>query len=146
MTAKEYLQQVKMKDSEIENLKYDIQQLREMAALPGGISYGDKVQTSRNNDKFGTLYSRIDEKERKIVEKIDELVDFKLKVSEEINALSDVRYINILHRRHIKFQSWGTIASDMSYNIRYVQRLYDKALIAFEEKYADMLAECEAVI
>lgn len=141
MTAKEYLQQVKRKDAAINNLQRDKEGLVAMMYSLGGGGEGERVQNSRNNDKFGTLYSRIDEKEREITEKIDALVDFKLKVSGEINALPDDRYITILHKRYICFDSWERIAIDLGYNVRYVQKLHGQALIDFEKLYPDLLKE-----
>ena len=37
---------------------------------------GERVQSSRNNDKFGTLYGRIDEMEREIDRQIADLIVF----------------------------------------------------------------------
>ena len=139
MTAKEYLHSIKIKDAIINNLQHNKEDLRDMLYSLGGTEGGDRVQNSRNNDKFGTLYARIDDKEHEITEKIDELVDFKLRVSDEINALPDSRYSAVLHKRHIQFQSWGRIAADLNYNIRYVQQLNGEGLMMFEEMYADML-------
>ena len=56
MTAKEYLQQVKHKDAEIKNLCRDKESVKEMLYSLGGMPDGERVQSSRNNDKFGTLY------------------------------------------------------------------------------------------
>lgn len=139
MTAKEYLHSIKIKDAIINNLQHDKEDLRDMLYSLCGAGDGERVQSNSNNDKFGTLYSRIDEKEREITEKIDELVDFKLKASDEINALPDSRYSAVLHKRHIQFQSWRRIAADLNYNIRYVQQLNGEGLLMFEEMYADML-------
>ena len=139
MTAKEYLHSIKIKDAIINNLQHDKEDLRDMLYSLGGTEGGDRVQNSRNNDKFGTLYARIDDKEHEITEKIDELVDFKLRVSDEINALPDSRYSAVLHKRHIQFQSWRRIAADLNHNIRYVQQLNGEGLLMFEEMYADML-------
>lgn len=139
MTAKEYLHSIKIKDAIINNLQHDKEDLRDMLYSLGGTEGGDRVQNSRNNDKFGMLYARIDDKEHEITEKIDELVDFKLRVSDEINALPDSRYSAVLHKRHIQFQSWRRIAADLNYNIRYVQQLNGEGLLMFEEMYADML-------
>lgn len=139
MTAKEYLQQVKRKDAAINNLQRDKEGLIAMMYSLGGAGEGERVQSSRNNDKFGTLYGRIDEKEHEITEKIDALVDFKLQVSDEINALPDERYISILHKRYISFESWERIAIDMQYNVRYVQHLHGQALVEFEKMYHELL-------
>lgn len=59
MTAKEYLQQVKRKNAAINNLQRSIVELQERMISIGGMTYGDKVQTSKENDRFGELYSRI---------------------------------------------------------------------------------------
>lgn len=143
MTAKEYLQQVKRKDAAINNLQRDKEGLILMMYSLGSSGDGERVQSSRNNDKFGTLYSRIDEKEREITEKIDALINFRLKVSSEINTLTDDRYISILHKRYICSESWERIAIDMQYNVRYVQHLHGQALIEFEKKYPELCEQGE---
>lgn len=139
MTAKEYLHSIKIKDAIINNLQHDKEDLRAMLFSLGGSGEGERVQSSRNNDKFGTLYARIDEKEREITEKIDDLINFKLKVSQEINALEDSRYSAVLHKRHIQFQSWGRIAADLNYTVQYVQKLNGEGLLMFDEVHSKML-------
>lgn len=131
---------MKRKDAAINNLHRDKEGLIAMMYSLGGAGEGERVQSSRNNDKFGTLYSRIDEKEREITEKIDALVDFKLKVSDEINALDDDRHIAILHKRYVCFESWERIAIDMQYNVRYVQHLHGQALAEFAELHDDVIS------
>ena len=140
MTAKEYLEQVRHKQAEIGNLKRDKEAVKDMLYSLGGGGEGERVQSSRNNDKFGTLFSRIDEMERKIID----LMQFRMKVSEQINALDNVSYITILNCRYIHFQSWEKIARsafDEERNVRSVQKLNGLALQEFEKKYAVMLAE-----
>lgn len=142
MTAKEYLEQVRHKQAEIGNLKRDKEAVKDMLYSLGG-GEGERVQSSRNNDKFGTLFSRIDEMERKIDDKIIDLMQFRMKVSEQINALDNVSYITILNCRYIHFQSWEKIARsafDEERNVRSVQKLNGLALQEFEKKYAVMLA------
>ena len=136
MTAKEYLEQVRHKQAEIGNLKRDKEAVKDMLYSLGGGGEGERVQSSRNNDKFGTLFSRIDEM-------IIDLMQFRMKVSEQINALDNVSYITILNCRYIHFQSWEKIARsafDEERNVRSVQKLNGLALQEFEKKYAVMLA------
>lgn len=140
MTAKEYLQQVKVKDARIRNLQRDMAALRGLMFSLGNSSVeGERVQTSPDPDKFGTLYSKIDGKERQIVESIDDLVDFKLRVTEEIGQLKDDRYIDILYRKYVLCQSWKEIAAEKEYSIRYAQNLNGQALLEFAKTHADML-------
>lgn len=141
MTAKEYLQQVKDIDADINNMIADKADLTSLLYSIGSPSVeGDRVQTSTNGEaRFETLFSKIDEKEREITQKIDSLVDFKLKVSEEIKGLKDRRFRLILHKRYLQFMSWERIAVEMNYNRQYVIELHGFALQAFEKKYRDIL-------
>lgn len=141
MTAKEYLQQVKVKNARIRNLQRDKETLRElMFSFGNSGGEGERVQTSPDFDKFGTMYSRIDDKERQITNSINELVDFKLKVSEEIGQLNDERYIDVLYRKYVLCQSWKEISAEKGYSIRYAQQLNGQALLDFGKIHADMLS------
>lgn len=142
MTAKEYLEQVRHKQAEIGNLKRDKEAVKDMLFSLGGGGEGERVQTSRNNDKFGTLFGRIDEMERKIDDKIVDLMTFRMEVSAQINDLDNATYITVLNCRYIHFQSWEKIARsafEEERNVRSVQKLNGLALQAFDTKYADML-------
>ena len=146
MTAKEYLEQVRHRQAEIGNLQRDKEAIKAMLYSLGGGGEGERVQSSRNNDKFGTLFGRIDEMERKIDNKIIDLMQFRMEVSEQINALDNANYITILNCRYIHFQSWEKIARlafEEERTVRSVQKLNGMALQEFERKYAVMLAEQE---
>ena len=145
MTAKEYLQQVKVKNARIQNLQRDKAALRElMFSMGNSGGEGERVQTTPDHDKMGTIYSKIDDKERQIVESIDALIDFRLKVTNEINEIEDGRYIDVLYRYYVLFQGWKQIASEMGYNVRYVQQLNGQALLEFQRIHSDMLERMES--
>lgn len=135
MTAQEYLEQVKVKEAAIKNLERDRTNLVAMMYSMGGAGSGDRVQSSKDPDKFGTLYGKIDEKEREIVNEISKLIDFKLKVSSEINNMKDGRYIELLHRRYIEHESWNAISIDMQYSLKHITKLHRWALQEFEEQF-----------
>lgn len=135
MTAQEYLEQVKVKEAVIKNLERDRTNLVAMMYSMGGAGSGERVQSSKDPDKFGTLYGKIDEKEREIVNEISKLIDFKLKVSSEINNMKDGRYIELLHRRYIEHESWNAISIDMQYSLKHITKLHRRALQEFEEQF-----------
>ena len=135
MTAQEYLEQVKVKEAAIKNLERDRTNLVAMMYSMGGAGSGDRVQSSKDPDKFGTLYGKIDEKEREIVNEISKLIDFKLKVSSEINNMKDGRYIELLHRRYIEHESLNAISIDMQYSLKHITKLHRRALQEFEEQF-----------
>ncbi|MGN0464916.1 MAG: hypothetical protein ACI4F9_01035 [Lachnospiraceae bacterium] len=139
MTAKEYLQQVRSKNSEINNLMGDKEQLREFMYSFGGSPEGERVQSSRNNDRLGSLYARLDKKEREITEKIDNLIDFKSKVSSEINQLCDGRYKEVLYKRYVQMKTWELIAVELNYTYNYVIQLHGQALLEFQKCHKNLL-------
>lgn len=137
MTAKEYLQEAKRKKTVLKNLMRDKESMKEMLYSLGGHGEGERVQASKNTDKFGTLYGRIDEMERSIDEKVAELMEFQLQLSEKINLLENEKNIEVLHRRYIRFQSWERIAGDMNYSVRYILKIHGLALEEFRGKHGD---------
>lgn len=134
MTAKKYLRQVQLMDAKIASLQNDRKNLIEVLYSLGGKMDGEKVQTSRSIDRFGNVYAKIDEKERMIAEKVCELIDFKLKISEEISTLSNALYISILHKHYILFESFEQIAVEIGYSYRYVTKMHGYALLEFYKK------------
>lgn len=139
MTAKNYLEQISLKNAIINNLIKDKENMLQLLYSLGCAGCDERVQASTDPDKFGALYAKVDEKEREIVQKIDEFVDFKTQVTKEINAIEDSRYVNVLHKRYVQLESWGNIAKDLGYNYRHITRLNGRALQEFESKYSKKL-------
>ena len=146
MDTKEYLGQVKSKEAKIRNLRRDREGIVNMLYSLGGVREGERVQSSRNNDKFGTLYGRIDEMEREIDRQIADLMNFQLKVSMEINELKTDKYMTVLNCRYIHFMSWEKIAEsafDVKYTVRHILKMHGYALLEFQAVHRDMLAKMD---
>lgn len=146
MTAKEYLQQVKLKEARIKNLQRDKESVEAMLYSLGGNSQGERVQSSRNFDKLGTLYSRIDAAEREIESQIADLVLFRMEVSGQINDLHNDKYMTVLNCRYIHFMSWEKIADTAfkdRYSVRHIQKIHGLALLEFEEIHKEMLSKMD---
>lgn len=146
MDAKEYLGQVKSKEAKIRNLRRDREGIVNMLYSLGGVREGEKVQRSRNNDKFGTLYGRIDEMEREIDRQIADLMNFQLKVSMEINELKTDKYMTVLNCRYIHFMPWEEIAEsafDVKYTVRHILKMHGYALLEFQAVHRDVLAKMD---
>lgn len=95
----------------------------------------DRVQASPDPDKLAALISKIDEKEILIIQKIDELVDMKEKVSRQIQQLHDPRYVELLHSRYVLCEKWEDIAEQMKMDLRWMYRLHGHALAAFTDMH-----------
>lgn len=138
MTAKEYLMQIKRKDIMINSL---IKQKDEMWAqlylLSSPQHDGISVQSSKDPDKFGALWAKIDEKERKISQAIDELSDEKQRIMKQIELLDSEVYIEILLRRYVHMEKLPDIAKAMNYSYDRLRHLHGLALLEFGRIHLD---------
>lgn len=132
MTAKEYLLQIKHLDLMITAwIQQKDAMWNQLRSLSSPQYDGVSVQGTKERDKFGELWARIDEKERKICREIDKLADAKQAITDEIGALEDTRYVEILLRRYVQMQELKDIARDMNYNYDWVRTLHGHALLEF---------------
>lgn len=121
----------------INNKLTEIAQLKDMVASISAPQSGERVQTTPNFDKIGTRYAKIDEMERKIDGMVDELVDKKEKIIQQIDSMEDENTYNILFARYIEKKTFEVIATEMKYSWRQVVRLHGTALKQFEKKYGE---------
>jgi len=75
--------------------------------------------------------------ERKIDGMVDELVDKKEKIIQQIDSMEDENTYNILFARYIEKKTFEVIATEMKYSWRQVVRLHGTALKQFEKKYGE---------
>jgi DNA-directed RNA polymerase specialized sigma subunit len=137
MTTKEYLGQISRLNRMINNKLTEIAQLKDMVVSISAPQSGERVQTTPNFDKIGTKYAKIDEMERKIDGMVDELVDKKEKIIQQIDSMEDENTYNILFARYIEKKTFEVIATEMKYSWRQVVRLHGTALKQFEKKYGE---------
>lgn len=143
MKAKEFLSMIRHKDTVIGNLISEKEYLEDAMCGVKGLRYDlDKIQSSPDPDRMAGMLARIEEKEKEIRRRIDDLIDFRSKCVEMINGLQDDGLIAVLYKRYIEFRSWEQIAEDLGYSVRHVLRLHGEALIAFSTKYAEELERC----
>lgn len=139
MNAREYLERVKHHEAVIRNLQQTKEDLKGTLYSLGGSSYDVKVQTSKSVDRIGDIYAKIDEKEQELAKKIEEHIEFKTKVVNEINALSESTLITVLYERYINGKCWEKVSEDIGYSWAQTHRMHKNALAEFEKVHADML-------
>ncbi len=129
--AKDYLSQIHKTDALINRLDSTIATLRSSLTSTGSQLKQDKVQTSGPKNTLEETIARIDELERTINDRIDELIDLKQSAFNLIKRVPDLDQQNILIARYIQNMKWDLIADDMEHEIRWVYKTHGKALIAF---------------
>lgn len=133
MTAREYLDQIRVLDAKIQNL---IQEKEAFAkgALFGGVSYRERVQSSPDPDPCASWYCTLETKEEEINRKIDELVSIRDEVIQRISELDSPRYIRLLYLRYVQLKKFREIADEMGYTKSHIHVLHKDALEAFAKK------------
>lgn len=111
-------------DSKIQQIK----RIRESLCYAGVRYDGEKVQTSRNPDKFTDGVAKIIELEKMIDADIDALVDNKRQAREMIETLDSIVEKTVLYKRYFEGNSFDDIAVIMNYSVRRVYQLHADAI------------------
>lgn len=141
--AKDFLSQIHKIDALINRLVNTVATLRSSLTSIGCELKQDKVQTSGPKNTLEEGIARIDELERTINIRIDELIDLKQTAFNMIKRIPDLDQQNILIARYIQNMKWDSIANEMDHEIRWVYKTHGKALIAFANSNEQLLGVAE---
>lgn len=141
MRARDYLSQAYRLDQRIYNMLEELERMKAMAACVTSQIGGEKVQTSHNNSKLEDSVLKIIRQKNDIDAEIGRLVDLKAEIRDVIFSVSKPEQRFLLEERYLYFRSWEEIAVDMSYSLRWIHILHDRALTEVER----ILKEREAV-
>lgn len=129
--AKEQLSQIKKTDRLIDRLLSTVQTLRSSLTSQSYELQPDRVQTSGPKDRLSETFARIDDLEREINARIDDLIRLKEDTLKVIYQISDKDQQNVLIARYVQGERWEKIAVDLNFSIAQVYRLHGKALVNF---------------
>lgn len=132
MKVKDYLYELRISDSQINNKLKELENLKNLAYSLGGTDFEQKVQSSNKSDLSDRVIKVIDFR-RELNDDIDKYIDLKSQITKEIDKLKDSEHIDILYKRYIHNNSWRDIAEEMNYSERTIHRIHGKALREFEE-------------
>lgn len=137
MNAKEYLQNLKKLDTVINQKIKELDNLKIMSTNIGSFDYSkERVQTSSNGDApFVKAIEKICILQDEINKEIDNFVDKKHKIINQIQGLSKSKYIDVLFRRYVEYKSFENIAVEMALSYQYVIEIHGYALQEFEITY-----------
>ena len=133
MTAKEYLSQARHLDELINCRLRELEYWRHLAGSISGTRY-DGMPHSPNRPTgapFVRCLEKIDEIERDIDGKIDELVDLRKAVNVAIDAMENNEEQLLLRCRYLDNFSWENICHIMNVSLRTAHRIHGTALQNF---------------
>lgn len=138
LSAIEYLGQLEALDTNISQDLEELENKKINAASTGGISYGERVQTSPTGDSMCKAVTNYVAFEDEINAEIDKFVDAKNQIKAEIRGLRTANYIKVLYKVYVQFKSLKQASEEMNLSYSYVLELHKKALAAFEETYKNL--------
>lgn len=147
MTAKEYLNQLRILDTKINQKMEELSQLKSILMGRGMRYDSDRVQTSPANMQENIIIKCADI-EDKIDRMIDSYISKKDKIINQIHQLNDDRYIQILYLHYVPNEKHQTkrledIAVEMkkkngnSYTYEHINRLHGEALQKFTKLFSN---------
>lgn len=137
MTTKEYLNQISKLNRMINHKISELSELKELSYSISAVTNEERVQTTPNFDKIGSAYVKIEEMEERINALIDEYVDKKYCIVNQIENIEDETLCELLFSKYIEKKSFEKIADEIGYSFRNTTRLHGKALQEFEKKYGE---------
>ena len=138
MRAKEYLQQLRRLDTVIDQKIKELDDLKVKSTCIGGFDYSkERVQTSPSGDApYVRTVSRMIDLNEEINRDIDDFVDRKHKIINEIQSLENTKHIQILFKKYVEYKTFEQISVEMNYTYQYIVLLNGYALKEFSQKYS----------
>lgn len=136
LTAKQYLSQLQRLDVSIKQKKEEHENLLLLAQSFGGISYDDvRVQSSGSQDKMAGKVSAAVDLEAQIKQELQEFLQKRHTVINQIQALENPAHIELLYKRYVQYKPLEVVAAEMGYTFDWTRRLHGEALRNFEETH-----------
>ena len=135
MTVKQYLCQLKKLDVLIDQ---DYEELQHLQSRLYDITTHIKeiqVVTSLPVDPMADSVIRIMEQQKKLNAETDHFIDLRIKIVNQIHALSNPLHIQILYKRYVEYKAWDVIEGEMHYSYRNLLYIHKKAMKQFGQKY-----------
>lgn len=138
---KAFLQQIRHLDLELEGMEQARTSLWKGLISPGGI--GGSVSGTRDPDRFGRVFARIEAIDRKMDAYREQIVDMKETAEDLIESVEDSRQRMVLRARYLskRWDSWEYLARKMHYDRRTVLRIHGRALESFRRAAAEKRPE-----
>lgn len=108
MTAKEYMEQARYLDMQINSKIEQVRSLNELATRVTTV-YSDMPHSpNRNTSRMEETIAKIIDLESEIDRDIDALVDLKREIMRVVNSIESAEYRTILEMRYLQFKKMGT--------------------------------------
>lgn len=138
MTTKQYLNQIERMDRNINNKLSEIYQLKTMANNITVSADSERVQTSGDKDRIGTMVTKLIDAENEAEKLIDEYIDTRRQIICQIDCIKQTSYYQVLFSKYAEYKTFEKIAEEMNYSWRQIIRIHGYALAEFEKMFGSL--------
>lgn len=139
MTAKEYLEQLEILNTVINQKIEELHELKTDSINVGAIDYSkDRVQGGKQGNPVQDAVSRFVDLENTINDEIDQYANSKHLLINQIQQLHNNNYIQILFKKYVQFKTLNKVSEEMNMSYDYIRELHKKALHAFSDMHANL--------
>jgi len=135
MTVREYLNQVRRIDHEIDVKQETLDRLRAMAENCSAHEITGMPKTASGRDKISEIIVKIVDLQNEINIRIDQLINLRREIIRQIEGLPNPLHRTILWSRYILNRPWEKISEKMGYSIQNCYKVHRKAVAAFGQMY-----------
>ena len=135
MKTQDYLKQIERLDRMIQNKLSEINQLKHIATSITIAPKEVNVQVSTDKDRMGTAVAKLLDLEKETDRLVDEYIDKRKRIIEQIYSIEDTNMYHVLSERYIMRKDLSVIAVEMGYSFKQVCRIHGNALVEFERLY-----------
>lgn len=128
--AKSRLRLVGKIDRLINNKLREIDRLKEIATSVSN-PLSPNLARSGNDDKIGTIITKIIDYQEDVAAQIDYYIDLKKQIVAEIESIESVEAMQLLYLKYIDGKTWKEIEIDMQISRAWMFRLHGIALIKY---------------
>nr|DAP21293.1 MAG TPA: Protein of unknown function (DUF1492) [Caudoviricetes sp.] len=128
--AKSRLRLVGKIDRLINNKLREIDRLKEIAISVSN-PLSPNLARSSNDDKMGTIITKIIDYQEDVAAQIDYYIDLKKQIVAEIESIESVEAMQLLYLKYIDGKTWKEIEIDMQISRAWMFRLHGIALIKY---------------
>ena len=131
-------------DKLVDTKLVDIEELRRRLQDVKSPTFGDRVQSTKDPDKFTNVINKIIELEKEVNEDIDKLIDNKNACRELIESLESNFYKVVLYKIYFEGKSLRTVADSLNVSVRQIARIRNKAIVQISKnsKNNDDFSKC----
>ena len=131
MQVKEFLNKIRHIDAMIDCKRDQIKDLRDRLTSIS-CPMGEKVQSTKDPDKFTNPVSKIIELEKEINDDIDKLIDLKRIARKVIEQLDNEVEKMVLYKRYFENKTFEQISVELNYSWRRIHQFHGDALNKLE--------------